>query len=710
MEGFLLNEQTWLQHLKEKRLAYGLSQNRLAVATGITRQYLSDIETGKVKPSEDLQQSLWEALERFNPDAPLEMLFDYVRIRFPTTDVQQVVENILQLKLSYFLHEDYGFYSYSEHYALGDIFVLCSHELDKGVLVELKGRGCRQFESYLLAQQRSWYEFFMDVLVAGGVMKRLDLAINDKTGILNIPVLTEKCQQEECISVFRSFKSYRSGELVRKEEKECMGNTLYIGSLQSEVYFCIYEKDYEQYKKNDIPIEDAEVKNRFEIRLKNERAYYAVRDLLVYDNPEHTAFKIINRYIRFVDKDDSKPRSDWKLNEEWAWFIGNNRERLKLTTKPEPYSFQRTLNWLSHQVAPTLKVAIKLDEINQTQVVKDILDHAKLTDRHKQILKQQAVIVDPKAERGRWKETLPEISHEINIVTLTSDEKNKGLLDPYVIMKNPKDSESLAIDILTFLTGISSRDGERFPILRKAIRAVTNSEVRGLMKVIEELRVENTPLSTSIADHIESFTDYDFAHLLFSNGYVEQSISLEKQLNIIQVADLVLPDKETSFEEYTTMELLSVAMLIVISTFALDFIHTDRSIFKIVDLDEAWSFLQVAQGKTLSMKLVRAGRAMNAGVYFVTQNTDDLLDEKLKNNLGLKFAFRSTDLNEIKKTLAFFGVDPEDENNQKRLRDLENGQCLISDLYGRVGVIQFHPVFEELLHAFDTRPPVRKEV
>lgn len=39
-----------------------------------------------------------------------------------------------------------------------------------------------------------------------------------------------------------------------------------FGSLQSEVYFCIYEKDYEQYKKNDIPIEDAEVKNRFEIR------------------------------------------------------------------------------------------------------------------------------------------------------------------------------------------------------------------------------------------------------------------------------------------------------------------------------------------------------------------------------------------------------------------------------------------------------------
>jgi len=322
----------------------------------------------------------------------------------------------------------------------------------------------------------------------------------------------------------------------------------------------------------------------------------------------------------------------------------------------------------------------------------------------------QAVIIDPKAERGNWKKTLPEIAHEINIVNLTSEEKNKGFLDPYVILKRKKDSESLAIDILTFLTGISSRDSDKFPVLRKAIRNVTQSKKRGLLLVIDELRKEDTTISNSIAEHIASFVDYDFAQLLFSDGEVKKSISLEKQLNIIQVADLVLPDADTTTTEYTTMELLSVAMLIVISTFALDFIHTDRSIFKIVDLDEAWTFLQVAQGKTLSMKLVRAGRAMNAGVYFVTQNAGDLLDEKMKNNIGLKFAFRSTDLVEIKKTLEFFGVDKEDESNQKRLRDLENGQCLISDIYGRVGVMQFHPIFEELLHAFDTRPPVRKEV
>ena len=128
-------------------------------------------------------------LARFNPEAPLTMLFDYVKIRFPTLDIQHIIKDILKLNVNYMLHEDYGHYSYTEHYSLGDIFIYTSADEEKGVLLELKGRGCRQFESYLLAQQRSWYDFLMDALVDGGVMKRIDLAINDHTGILDIQSL-----------------------------------------------------------------------------------------------------------------------------------------------------------------------------------------------------------------------------------------------------------------------------------------------------------------------------------------------------------------------------------------------------------------------------------------------------------------------------------------------------------------------------------------
>lgn len=384
----------WMEELKEKRLAFGISQNKLAVASGITRQYLSDIETGKAVPTEQVKTALLASLERFNPDNPLEMLFDYVRIRFPTTKTAEIIHDILRLNIDYMIHEDFGYYSYPEHYRFGEVMVLASHDPAKGVLLELKGKGCRQYENFLLAQHRSWYDFFTDCLAVNGIFKRLDLAINDKVGILDIPELARKCKQEECISVFRSFKNYRSGELVHRDEKPDMGNTLYIGSLKSEVYFCIYEKDCEQYVKNAIPLDEANVKNRFEIRLKNERATKAMEALLHYQNAEKTAFEIINRYLRFADKEESKRRSDWQTNERWEWFIGKNRGELRLTTQPEPYSYERTLNWLRHQVAPTLKVASILDVLNETKVLPEMIKEAKLTEKQKKLIDQQTLSVE----------------------------------------------------------------------------------------------------------------------------------------------------------------------------------------------------------------------------------------------------------------------------------------------------------------------------
>lgn len=389
-----MNVEKWVLDLKEKRIEYGVSQNKLATSVGITREYLNKIENGKIIVKNEIKEKLIESMKRLNPESPLTMMIDYIRIRFPTTDVKHVVNDILKLKIEYMIHEDYGFYSYSEHYVLGNIFVLVSQDIEKGVLIELKGQGCRQFENFLLAQHRSWYDFLLDALIDGGVIKRLDLAINDMVGILDIKELTEKCNNEECISVFRSFKSYRSGELVRKHEKIGMGNTLYIGSLKSEVYFCIYEKDYEQYIKLDIPVDEVKIKNRFEIRLKNERAYHAAVDLLANRDAERTAFSIISRYIRFVDRDDKIGRSEWRINESWNYFIGEGREKLKLTTDPEPYNINKTLNWLSRQVAPTLKAIKRIDNLNGTNIVDDLIRRAELTERHKKIIQQNSLPIE----------------------------------------------------------------------------------------------------------------------------------------------------------------------------------------------------------------------------------------------------------------------------------------------------------------------------
>jgi len=152
-----------IQLLTEKRMSYGVSQSKLASAMGVTRQHLNAVEKGKKSASFEFLDKMDVALERFNPDCPLELLFDYVRIRFPTTNVQHIVEKILRIKLDYMAHETRAFYGYDETYYFRNITVMFSKADEKlGVLLELKGKGCRQFESFLSAQDRSWYEFFSD--------------------------------------------------------------------------------------------------------------------------------------------------------------------------------------------------------------------------------------------------------------------------------------------------------------------------------------------------------------------------------------------------------------------------------------------------------------------------------------------------------------------------------------------------------------------
>lgn len=380
--------------LKEKRKEYKVTQNKLAIACDLSREYLNKIESGKKVPAKSVMRKIFQQLETFNPDLPLTLLFDYVRIRFPTTNARKIIQEVLHLNFDYMLHEDYAFYSYQEQYVMGDIVVMVSQEEDKGILIEMKGRGCRQFETFLLAQKRSWYDFFETSLKLGGVMKRLDLAINDRAGLLNIPYLTKKCQNEECISLFRTFKSYRSGELLKADEKDGMGNTLYIGSLKSEVYFCLYEKDYEQYIKLGIPLDQTETKNRFEIRLKNERAYHAIMDLMKGRSIESTTFSIITRYMRIADKVQGKRRTNWPLNEKWGRFVGRNRKEIQLTSEPKPYTIERTYNWLGRQVAPTLKITIELDRIRGTSFISDMVLNAELSERHKKILEQQSMAIE----------------------------------------------------------------------------------------------------------------------------------------------------------------------------------------------------------------------------------------------------------------------------------------------------------------------------
>lgn len=385
------------REIRERRKRDGLTQKELAQMLGVTHTYLNEVETGRRNASVELQKKIDYFLELYDPDNKLEILFDYVRIRFPTTDVCEVEELVLGVSRECFILENHAFYGYASQHILGDIVIMISDDPKKGCLLELKGKGCRQFEAYLNGQGRTWYDFFYTVQENKGVLKRIDLAINDRAGWLDIPRLAEKCRREEYTTLFRSYRNYQSGELIRAREEDAnmMGNTLYLGSLKSEIYFCIYEKDYEQYIRNGIPVEDADVKNRFEIRLKDARAKHAIEDLLMHGDAGATAFGIINRYVCFLEPVIENGKEKFVVDAAWQRFLGEEERIVKLTDAPEPYTLERTLNWITRQVAPSFKMLRKLSEIRgEEDMLEQIIKKAKLSPQHIKLLKQQASAVE----------------------------------------------------------------------------------------------------------------------------------------------------------------------------------------------------------------------------------------------------------------------------------------------------------------------------
>lgn len=382
------------QWLREKRTEYQVSQQRLAVESGCSRRYISMIETENYCPSEKMQAAIVTVLEQLNPNRGLELVFDYVRLRFDTHDAKHVIEGILKIKMKYMLYEDYAFYGYIAKYVFSNIQVMISPEEDeKGTLIELKGQGCREFESLLVAQGRSWFDFFMQCEKENVRYKRIDLAINDKVGFLSIPYLAEKCRKRELTSKFRSFQELGSGKFAEESEEQFVGTTLYIGSLKSDIYFCFYEKNIEQMIKKGMPLEVADIKNRYEIRLKNDRAYHAIQDLLIYRNCEKTVFNIIHSYITFLEVNKAKKKSKWEMDASWAHFMGENREQLKLTTAPKPIELDQTIAWLRKQVAPTLKMLLLIDQENHTHRINELLNETNLSKKHEKMIEQHTIMI-----------------------------------------------------------------------------------------------------------------------------------------------------------------------------------------------------------------------------------------------------------------------------------------------------------------------------
>ncbi|MFO7173708.1 MAG: ATP-binding protein, partial [Bacillota bacterium] len=322
----------------------------------------------------------------------------------------------------------------------------------------------------------------------------------------------------------------------------------------------------------------------------------------------------------------------------------------------------------------------------------------------------RVLVLDPKGERSNWAWDLPELGGRVQVITLSPREEDRGKLDPFVMLGEAfsederKETVNLAVSLLSFLANVPTGD-PRFLALMQAVSEVSAQPQPSMLKVVRRLEElgQDSGAIAPLARYLRALSEMAYANLIFGRGG-EAGLSLDAQVSVLQLQSVTMPPPDKSREEYSLEELLSVALMHAVTAFATRFTRQERDVFKIVLMDEAWALLASAQGRNLVSHLLRTGRAMNNAVYLVSQNVADLLDERIKNNIGVKFVFRSTDQDEVRKVLQFLNLEP-DEENILAVRSLETGQALMQDLEGRVGVVTLDPVLPQIARAFDTRPP-----
>lgn len=312
----------------------------------------------------------------------LTVMLDWCQITVKDVTPDVIAEKIL--RIPYWLMEgDFrgGIKGYGPLMCYDDIRVFEARGKNKanGYQILMAGKGCRNYERFLEANNETWYDFFERLDSYNVSYPRIDVAIDDRKTYFKIEKLARLARENMAVTRMQIGDSHVGFDLNGNRKR---GDTLYIGSRSSEFYVCFYEKGYEQAEKLGKEVD--EHWNRYELRFRQERAVNFVNALRERKDISSVAMEVLNESIRFVKKPEHSSdtnRRRYPLWEPWAWFM-RDVKKLKLTTKPETRDYYDRLNWLKMSVLPTLKAYMKIDELMGTSVIEDAIRETKLDKKH----------------------------------------------------------------------------------------------------------------------------------------------------------------------------------------------------------------------------------------------------------------------------------------------------------------------------------------
>ncbi|WP_273715480.1 replication initiation factor domain-containing protein [Leuconostoc mesenteroides] len=353
-------------NLKYVRQILNVSQDSLAKRLKITRQTVNRFETGEQKISNKFLDKLLGAYPELAES--IEVQFDWVSLTFPDLTSKQVIADVLRLQENLFLERptSQNFYTREMAFAgekniyIQDFAPVKNPETQAieqkfGTTLYLTGKGTRLFEKALLEQSMNWRNFFEKARQYRGHLTRLDIAINDKWGLLDMNELVKAVQEKRFWSKSKSYAVHGNVD---------DGWTVDFG--KSPFVIRAYDKHKEQANKGY----DTDVKTRVELELHQVKAEYVLDEWLNNDKKlVDITFDILYSYLWFTNGkiEDHQLKSDTVRDEieatvepmpAWSLLTALGK-KMKFVREPKKQSVERIEKWVLQSVVPSLAVLKK---------------------------------------------------------------------------------------------------------------------------------------------------------------------------------------------------------------------------------------------------------------------------------------------------------------------------------------------------------------
>jgi phage replication initiation protein len=234
----------------------------------------------------------------------------------------------------------------------GDVRVYYAGSVGMGVHVEVTGKGCRQLEaeqvidagSLAMGLPGGWTAFLGELSEHGARFTRVDLAVDDREGLLSLEVIEQSIAAGDIVSRFREGRVINDYDFRTGRQS---GKTAYLGSPKSLMFVRIYDKAA-QTGENFHWV-------RVELQARKERACQLVEQVIKHGLA--AALSVLRNYVDFkvpgttetlAKNNGRRPSAAW-----WLAFL-DAAERLRLSTAPAVRTLQQIAETVLRQWGPGL--------------------------------------------------------------------------------------------------------------------------------------------------------------------------------------------------------------------------------------------------------------------------------------------------------------------------------------------------------------------